>query len=1512
MLVSQKIDDVSGGVSQQPQGMRTANQMAEQVNAISYFGRASTRRSPLQHVAKLTSLFSGNAKVFLQEIIRSTTERYHMVISNGDLHVFDASTGIEQAVYFPNGKSYLADIGNGFRAVTFGDTTVLVNRGVATKKGTAVSPAPPLSALVSVVQGDYATTFSITVSGITVSYTTSANLAPSTRQYIATDSIALNLIATLQANAVLNAACTFAQFGSTIQITPVAPLGGFTVTTADGLGNAGLIAIMGQVQRTSDLPATAPNGYIVEIVGEPSLHIASQFVQYNSAPNPGGKGVWLEVVKPGALLGFDPSSMPYTLQHNGTFLTNVTAAAIPTFPPVISNPNNWEDTWQFPAGALWPGGMTITFAFYRGAGTGTSDVFSYTVLDGDETSEAIVAKFVTLISASAFYTVNAPKTNQLHIIGLDHSHGVMTSTPAQGLAFPVGAAWFPTPNPTMVPNVLAGLILKNTTDGSTGIVVSNSSTVVVTAGLAGGGRNTFAKGDAVQVVASGTYFVFGQSPWVPREAGTPDADSVPYPSFIGSVLNDAFVYEGRLGFIAKDSVIFSRSGDLYNFFRRTVTQVLDDDPIDVSDILHASSGFHSPVLWNGQLYLWSDIRQYLVNASPALTPSTIGFSAVTEYPNLPTLRPVTAGSRVFFMGLKNGQARLMDYSLILFVSRPGGESVSDHIPTYIQGTPLKIVADDGLGFVAVLTTTGLYVYNYHYAQNQQQRVQQAWGKWTMPANANVLDIGISDGQLSVITQHIDGLYLNSLGLDLLGSANPLQDTKLQAGPLATITVTPNPVSVKRSVAQQFFATGTDAQGNVVPIAAVWSVAAGGGSINSATGLFTAGTSDGTYTNTVVATVGSVSGAATVIVSNIAVATITVSPTPISVSGGAKQQFTAVAKDASGNVIAFTPVWDIVASGGTIDAATGLFTAGGVAGTFTGTIRATSGAVHGLATVVVTAGAVASLTLSPTSATLITNATQQFTVTAKDASGIVLTVTPTWSVVAGGGTISSTGLFQAGASPNTYTNTVKCVVGSLSVFATVTVTVGALATIVITPNPSSCTAGGSIGFTATGYDAAGGIVSITPTWSIVASGGSINSGTGQFTAGVTLGTFPNTVKATSGGINGFATVVVGGGPLATLTLSPPAASVAVGATQQFVGVGKDVAGNTAVITPVWSLGSSIPTDSTYSAVPTVSGSSSVSTFTFPTGKTYPVGSIVTLRAGTVGQQSWSYTLLAPQTGEFIATAFAALVAGTAGFSSTQPTSQSVQVTAGYNYTGYASLSTTAAGGKIDNNGLFTAGTTPSFGSSIVKLASGSIVASASVTVTPGAPAMITLTPSSASVQVLQSQQFGATVRDAFGNVCTGVAVTWVASITEWGNTINANGLYTAGTLAVNDIVTASAGSAQASVPVTVTAAPAAMAGVAVRISLNPLDSSVHAGDTISYTATAYDAYNNVVSGLTFSWYVFTSVFGDTVSGSGPTVTVTIGSLAAGVGNYINRVQVSAPDGTGKTVWGTANINQLPAI
>jgi hypothetical protein len=378
-------------------------------------------------------------------------------------------------------------------------------------------------------------------------------------------------------------------------------------------------------------------------------------------------------------------------------------------------------------------------------------------------------------------------------------------------------------------------------------------------------------------------------------------------------------------------------------------------------------------------------------------------------------------------------------------------------------------------------------------------------------------------------------------------ATACEHSPTEHGVVASIVVTRNPDTLAIGTARQFTATGRDADGNVVGIDPTWSVAAAGGTINTA-GMFSAGTVTGTFNNTVVATVGSISGRASVTVVGGPAATITVTPNPVTLAADATQQFSAVVKDASGNVLTTAPNWSVAAGGGTIGA-TGLFTAGPTAGSYPNTVTASVGSIAGTASVTVTGTVLASVAVTPNPGVVPTGGTQQFTATGRDVHGNVVAFTPSWSVQAGGGSIDAAGLFTAGTVAGTFGNTVRacstpaCAAGSIAGFATVMVTAGGLQSVSVLPNPATVGAGNTQQFTAVGRDANGNVVA-TPglAWSVVAGGGTIGSGSGLFTAGAVTGTYTNTVRAASGSHAGTATVIV----TAVAPPPPPPGGIGLGA------------------------------------------------------------------------------------------------------------------------------------------------------------------------------------------------------------------------------------------------------------------------------------------------------------------------------------------------------------------------------
>ena len=166
--------------------------------------------------------------------------------------------------------------------------------------------------------------------------------------------------------------------------------------------------------------------------------------------------------------------------------------------------------------------------------------------------------------------------------------------------------------------------------------------------------------------------------------------------------------------------------------------------------------------------------------------------------------------------------------------------------------------------------------------------------------------------------------------------------------------------------------------------------------------------------------------------------VVVAPVTAALLAGGQQQFAAAVTGTSNTAV----IWSVQESGGGTVSATGLYTAPVTAGTFH--VRATSVAdptKSASATVSITAVSVA---ISPTSASLITGNTRQFTATVTGTSNTAVT----WSVLeSGGGTVSATGLYTAPATAGTYRVRATSVADpTKSASATVTVT------------PISCVAG----------------------------------------------------------------------------------------------------------------------------------------------------------------------------------------------------------------------------------------------------------------------------------------------------------------------------------------------------------------------------------------------------------------------------------------------------------------------
>ncbi|MDP1824679.1 MAG: ice-binding family protein [Archangium sp.] len=615
-----------------------------------------------------------------------------------------------------------------------------------------------------------------------------------------------------------------------------------------------------------------------------------------------------------------------------------------------------------------------------------------------------------------------------------------------------------------------------------------------------------------------------------------------------------------------------------------------------------------------------------------------------------------------------------------------------------------------------------------------------------------------------------------------GSISARATVTITPGALMAIHVTPASATLAVNTRAQFLSTGQDAFGNPIAMAPAWSVAAGGGTITS-DGIFTAGSTSGVFTATVRATQAGIFGKATVSIVGGQVATMAITPRAAYLAPGGTFQFTVTGADADGNALSVLPSWS-TSAGGTISS-TGRFTAGTVAGVFPNAVRANLGNVTAYASVTINAGGLARLTLTPTTATLPVNGVQQFFALGRDAAGNPIGVTPTWSVVSGGGTISADGLFTAGRSAGVFIDTIKVSSGLLADYVTVTITSDSLAVITVTPITVTLSPGTTQLFSAFGRDVNGNAVSISPAWAATA-GGTIDAA-GLFTAGTLSGTFINAVNASVGGVAGRASVTVSPGPLATIVITSPASTMAMSSDLQFTATGRDVNGNVVSLTPVWSI---------------VAGGGAITPLGLFTSGTL-AGTFVDTVVATSGSISSNATVTV--TPGLLATLAITPAASTLDMGAIQQMTATGLDAFANPVVVTPTWAVLSGGGAIDTFGSFTAGTVAGSFPDTIRASSGAVSALASITVNAGPLATIVITGQAASLEVNTTRQLFASGRDASGNVVP-LAATW--SVVAGGGTIDAAGLFTAGTVAgtFTSTVVATSGTISGFATLTLTAAP----------------------------------------------------------------------------------------------------------
>lgn len=261
-------------------------------------------------------------------------------------------------------------------------------------------------------------------------------------------------------------------------------------------------------------------------------------------------------------------------------------------------------------------------------------------------------------------------------------------------------------------------------------------------------------------------WTFRRHTWNNRIVG--DANANQTPSFVGFTVNDIFVYQNRMGFLADENVILSQTDVYENFYRTSNVQVLDSDRIDVAVLYNNTNILSHAVQYNRDLLLCSDIAQFRLTYQNYLGPKTIQIKFTTAFDQSKRIKPINMGNSIYFIDDRADYRfmKVWEYFPKDLAISDDADDVTAPIPEYIP-YDAQFFAGSNRVKVSVLNSAQspneLFVYKFYWAG--ERKVQSSWHKWTFNDCVKIHWGDFSGTYFYMLIQRSDGLYLERIRFD---------------------------------------------------------------------------------------------------------------------------------------------------------------------------------------------------------------------------------------------------------------------------------------------------------------------------------------------------------------------------------------------------------------------------------------------------------------------------------------------------------------------------------------------------------------------------------------------------------------------------------------------------------------------------------------------------------------------------------------------------------------------------
>ena len=739
-MISQTIENLIGGVSQQTPSLRRANQCEEQENCRNDPVEGMGKRHNSELIANLTNLTDPDKYIY-QYVDRDETEKYVVAVAHGDVQVFDQKTGYEYPTVIDSSiQDYLKTRGDvspqrAYQMLNIADTTFVLNKTVPVKYLKNQDQGTPPSS----VQRQM--TISVALHRYPQQDTTNRPAGKERR----------------------HSATNWYEF----------TINGTTYRYEDAQDPSAVVAK--QVQQWID--AEYPTITSSSISGDRITLILPAGLNVNVS------GLWY---RQSVFTGRRPADVTFS---GDTLTTETKYLTIPTPTP------------QTP-GALWYIKQADYSTEYRVVLDGTTfsvktpDATSSQARAGLET-RGLVAEMAGYINANANYVAGI-YNGTLYITRADNADFTITYSDDLGdnasLAIKESVQTFSDLPPSAPANFqvrITGDIEEVDVDAYH-VTYTNidDNTSQYTQGY---WKETVQWGSDTELDATTMpvslkryqdkagyndpdttnnprNLVFFVEPTVWNDKTVGDNDTAPMPSFVSQIdanghvttprhIRSMSIYRNRLAFASDENIVFSEAGEFLNFFPTTVISVLDGDVIDIAIPSDGVELVEHTLEFDEALFLFSKNSQMRLVGGEVFNADSIVIDVAAKYDMDVNVAPYVDGAFIYFWSKDSVASQLMELGTDGDTRRWVAHQVTAHIPTYVEGQVVKTALSktERTMFTVTRATDGaltdtIYVYNYLWSNGQ--KVQNAWQKWTF--QGDIVSASVDKDVLRLIVNYTDG------------------------------------------------------------------------------------------------------------------------------------------------------------------------------------------------------------------------------------------------------------------------------------------------------------------------------------------------------------------------------------------------------------------------------------------------------------------------------------------------------------------------------------------------------------------------------------------------------------------------------------------------------------------------------------------------------------------------------------------------------------------------------------